>query len=343
LKEDLANNKCVTVSCAAEETKKTLGLDGVCVAKCPDYENETADKKCEKVECKTAEKPKLSLLGKCGAKCPEFSEDADDNGKCTAFANSCGTAAKFQLGDKSCVAKCGDYLFTDTAADINRCATVVCEGAKVLKKDGTCHDKCTDYDKKSTDNKRCETSVCDGATNKLLKKDGACAAKCDVYDKVSSDGKKCETAAACDKLLTTDGQCLDACPEFFKAGTGDNSKKCVALADKCADEETNKLMKPDGSTCVAKCDDYTFTDNTLKQCQTPVCGDKKVTVGGLCVTTCPPLSAAGTGDTAKKCVAKTNSCASDKPYLQEDDTTPCVAACPTDAYVRADTVNKKCI
>lgn len=191
------------MSCDAEETNKVLGLDGVCVKKCPDYELEKS-KKCEKVECKEEGKTKLSLTGTCGASCPDFSEDANSDGKCTAFPNTCGDAAKFQMADKSCVAKCGDYLFTD-ATPINRCNAVICEGSKVLKKDGTCHDKCTDYDKKSSDNKRCETSICDSATDKLLKKDGSCAAKCNAYDKVSSDGKKCETAASCAKKLTIDG------------------------------------------------------------------------------------------------------------------------------------------
>jgi hypothetical protein len=72
----------------------------------------------------------------------------------------------------------------------------------VLKKDGTCAAKCSDYDKKNADTKRCETSVCDGATDKLLKKDGSCAAKCDVYDKIDADGKKCETPGECANLLT---------------------------------------------------------------------------------------------------------------------------------------------
>jgi len=102
-------------------------------------------------------------------------------------------------------------------------------------------------------------------------------------------------------------------------------------------------MKPDGSTCVAKCDDYTFTDDTLKQCQTPVCTDKKTTIDGKCVTTCPPLSAVGTGDTATKCVPKANSCSGDTPYLQDNTDTPCVASCPADSYVRADATAKKCI
>lgn len=151
----------------------------------------------------------------------------------------------------------------------------------MLKKDGTCHDKCTDYDKKSSDNKRCEKSVCDDATDKLLKKDGSCAAACDPYDKIGSDGKKCETPAACATLLTVAGVCGDACPEFYKAGTGDSSKKCVAKPNVCTGNAESKfLMKPDGTTCVAKCDDYTFTDNTNKQCQTPVCGDKKLTIDG---------------------------------------------------------------
>jgi len=107
-------------------------------------------------------------------------------------------------------------------------------------------------------------------------------------------------------------------------------------------------MKPDGSTCVKTCDIYTFTDDTKKQCQTPVCGDKKVTATGKCVTTCPPLSAVGTGDTATKCVPKTNSCEGDKPYFQDNADTPCVATCPENAYVRGftDTANadkKSCV
>lgn len=102
-------------------------------------------------------------------------------------------------------------------------------------------------------------------------------------------------------MLTTLGACVETCPEFFKAGEGDSAKKCVAKPNVCGDEAENKLMKPDGSTCVKTCDAYTFTDDTLKQCQTPVCGEKKVTVKGVCVDTCPPLSKAGTGDNAKKC------------------------------------------
>jgi len=125
LKEDAANNKCVTVSCDKEETNKVLKLDGTCVAKCPDYEFEGTGKKCETVTCSTDEKPKLSLTGVCGKTCPEFSEDANSDGKCTAFTNTCGQAAPNQNADKTCVVTCGSYLFTDSTA--KRCTTVVCE------------------------------------------------------------------------------------------------------------------------------------------------------------------------------------------------------------------------
>lgn len=95
MNEDLANNKCVSVSCAEEETNKVLKLDGTCVAKCPDYELEGTGKKCEKVTCEVEGKKKLSLIGKCGAKCPEFSEDANDDDKCTAFTNTCKDPTKY--------------------------------------------------------------------------------------------------------------------------------------------------------------------------------------------------------------------------------------------------------
>lgn len=235
--------------------------------------------------CEEGKDLKLSLVGTCAAACPEFSEDANTDGKCTAFANTCGEAAAYQTGDKSCVAKCGDYLFTD--ATPKRCAKVVCEGAQVLKKDGTCADKCTDYDKKDKDG-RCVKSVCDDVTDKLLKKDGSCAAACAPYDKIDADGKKCETAAVCEKKLTVTGECLDACPEFYKAGDGADAKKCVAKLNGCKDKADTPYAKPDDS-CTKTCADYTFTDDTLKQCQTPAC-KSWVTIKGVCVAACPQLT-----------------------------------------------------
>lgn len=86
--------------------------DGKCVPK-------TAANDC------TGDDKFLHVDGTCKAACPEFYEDANDDKTCTLFETKCESDGKLLLkGDKSCVAKCDDYLFTDEAK--KQCQTVTC-------------------------------------------------------------------------------------------------------------------------------------------------------------------------------------------------------------------------
>lgn len=288
LKEDLANNQCQTVTCAAG---KVLKGDGTCVDKCPDYEFLSAGK-CT-IPAVVTGKTKLSIDGVYGAACPEFYEDLNADGKCTIFpAHTCGAAAPYQLGDKSCVAKCAPYtLKNDTT---KRCETTVCVTGQKLKADGTCAATCPDYSAASLDGKKCETATCEGAA-KLLKKDGACAKACPDYEVASADGKTCVAAPACLNKLTVTGACVATCPDFYKADTSANVK-CIPITNVCAANSDGRIyMKKDGVTCVAKCDDYNEAKNN--QCHEVTCpvGAKYRTLGGKCLAACPQLTTAAAG------------------------------------------------
>jgi hypothetical protein len=160
--------------------------DGSCADACLAYEFQDANRKCQ-IPAAVTGKPKLSIDGVYGAACPEFYEDLNGDNKCTVFpAHACGSAAAYQLGDKSCVATCAPY--TKANETTKRCETTVCASGQLLKEDGTCVSTCPDYSAPNalTNATKCVTAVCEGAA-KLLKKDGACAATCPDYQVKSSD------------------------------------------------------------------------------------------------------------------------------------------------------------
>lgn len=89
---------------------------------------------------------------------------------------------------------------------------------------------------------------------------------CPEYDELK-EGKCVEkkTSDCTDdtkKLLHIDGKCMAACPEFYEDKNGD--KKCTLLEKSCANEADSKVFLKGDSSCVAKCDDYLFTDDTKK-------------------------------------------------------------------------------
>lgn len=192
LKEDLTNNQCQTVTCAAG---KVLMGDGSCADACLPYEFKDVNNKCT-IPAAVNGKPKLSVDGVYGAACPEFYEDLNDDGKCTLFpAHSCGNAAPYQLGSKDCVATCAPY--TKPNETTKRCETTVCASGQYLKADGTCIASCPDYSAASGIAPavlKCVTPTCEGAS-KLLRKDGTCSATCPNYELANNGGDKCVSPA----------------------------------------------------------------------------------------------------------------------------------------------------
>lgn len=194
--------------------------------------------------------------------------------KCEAVKTSCG-ATILRL-DGTCAATCPDYDALDETAGLanKKCkAGATCSGdvTPILKRDGVCSATCPIYEFKNDTTKKCETVSCASEkTNVALKRDGVCAAKCPEYDELVNG--KCVEKKVADctsgQFLHIDGKCMAACPEFYEDLSSD--KKCTLFTKVCTSETTNKLLTKD-KTCVAKCDDYLFTDDTLKQCQTVTC------------------------------------------------------------------------
>lgn len=265
--------------------------------------------------------------------------------KCKAATSSCG--AKILLLDGTCAEKCPDYDALDESGGManKKCVKgATCSNGEVLGRDGKCTATCPTYEFKNTTSGKCEVVSCDKEpTNKNLSRTGTCVATCPDYDEAVAGKCTLKNVSDCtgnnnaDKLHV-DGKCMTACPEFYEDLNSD--RKCTLFTKDCSSEATKKLLT-NSKTCVEKCDDYLFTDDTKKQCQTVTCESNLfLTLDGKCEAKCPEFHEEDS-QFKGKCKKSVNKCAATSQLLISVTNT-CVDSGKCTRYLKEDLANNQC-